>query len=55
MKKAETFALENYADDVFDQQKLLTKVSNKLQNFSNNSADQSTLVDELILPFVFGL
>ena len=33
MKKAETFALENYADDVFDQQKLLTKVSNKLQNY----------------------
>ena len=33
MNKAESFVKENYADDIFDQQKFLTKVSNKLQNY----------------------
>lgn len=34
MDEAEKYALENYGDDVFDQKTLLTKVSNKLQNFN---------------------
>lgn len=32
--KLKNFTLENCGDDVFDQKTLLTKVSNKLQNFN---------------------